>query len=197
LCKSRGQFLVAASTERVCRRPFSEGPLQACDATALLINADPERPILCERCRLARQLRDLLGIDDVAGEVDDAAEIELCGEAAKIVRYAVAGEPDDRQTSNMTTQIAKRHSTPHYNARVRLHSSAPTRIDLAGGTYDIWPLYLFHENAQTINAALSLRAECTIESRHDRRVVLVSEDTGERVEAESIQALGVDRLPLV
>src|SRR5262249_1792397 len=90
-----------------------------------------------------------------------------------------------------------RHSTAHYNARVRLHSSAPTRIDLAGGTYDIWPLYLFHENAQTINAALSLRAECTIESRHDRRVVLVSEDTGERVEAESIQALGVNRLPLV
>jgi D-glycero-alpha-D-manno-heptose-7-phosphate kinase len=97
----------------------------------------------------------------------------------------------------MTAQITKRHSTAHYNALVRLHSSAPTRIDLAGGTYDIWPLYLFHENAQTINAALSLRAECTIESRRDSRVVLVSEDTGERVEAENIQALGIGSLPLV
>jgi D-glycero-alpha-D-manno-heptose-7-phosphate kinase len=38
------------------------------------------------------------------------------------------------------------------------HGVAPTRIDLAGGTIDIWPLYLFHEGAQTLNAAISLRA---------------------------------------
>ena len=35
---------------------------------------------------------------------------------------------------------------------MRIDSSAPTRIDLAGGTYDIWPLYLFHDGAQTLNA---------------------------------------------
>jgi hypothetical protein len=28
---------------------------------------------------------------------------------------------------------------------VPIVSSAPTRIDLAGGTIDIWPLYLFHD----------------------------------------------------
>ena len=80
---------------------------------------------------------------------------------------------------------------------MRIHSSAPTRIDLAGGTIDIWPLYLFHPPAVTINAAISLRAHCTIESRTDGRVVLVSEDTGERVDAESAVALGVDTLSLV
>ena len=80
---------------------------------------------------------------------------------------------------------------------MRIDSSAPTRIDLAGGTYDIWPLYLFHERAQTINAAISLRARCTITSRADDRIVLVSEDTGERVEAPSAAALDVDRLPLI
>jgi len=80
---------------------------------------------------------------------------------------------------------------------VRIDSSAPTRIDLAGGTFDIWPLYLFHERAQTINAALSLRAHCSIVSRQDGRVVLVSEDTGERVEAASARALDFDTLPLV
>jgi len=85
----------------------------------------------------------------------------------------------------------------HYNARVRIDCSAPTRIDLAGGTFDIWPLYLFHERAQTINAALSLRASCTLESRADGRVVLVSEDTGERVEAASAFELTADRLPLL
>jgi D-glycero-alpha-D-manno-heptose-7-phosphate kinase len=80
---------------------------------------------------------------------------------------------------------------------VRIDCSAPTRIDLAGGTYDIWPLYLWHEHAQTINAAISLRAHCTLTSRRDYRVVLVSEDTDERVEADDPQRLGVDRLPLI
>ena len=41
-------------------------------------------------------------------------------------------------------------------------ASAPTRIDLAGGTLDIWPIYLFHQNAQTLNAAISLRAHAEI-----------------------------------
>ena len=80
---------------------------------------------------------------------------------------------------------------------MRIDSSAPTRIDLAGGTYDIWPLYLFHDGAQTINAALTLRAHCTLTSRRDHRVLLVSDDTGERVEAESPDVLGVEALPLV
>lgn len=67
---------------------------------------------------------------------------------------------------------------------MHIESSAPTRIDLAGGTLDIWPLYLFHEGAQTLNAALSLRARCSIRPRPDSRIVIVSADTGMRVEAE-------------
>jgi D-glycero-alpha-D-manno-heptose-7-phosphate kinase len=70
----------------------------------------------------------------------------------------------------------------HYNARVRITASAPTRIDLAGGTIDIWPLYLFHEGAQTINAAISLRAECTIAPRPDRRISIRSADNGVTVD---------------
>jgi D-glycero-alpha-D-manno-heptose-7-phosphate kinase len=80
---------------------------------------------------------------------------------------------------------------------VRIDSSAPTRIDLAGGTFDIWPLYLFHEGAQTINAAISIRAHCRLTSRRDHALKLVSEDTGEQVEAEAPEHLGVDQLPLV
>jgi D-glycero-alpha-D-manno-heptose-7-phosphate kinase len=60
---------------------------------------------------------------------------------------------------------------------VRIVSSAPTRIDLAGGTIDIWPLYLFHDGAVTLNAAISLRAHAEIESRTDGRVELRSIDT--------------------
>ncbi len=68
-------------------------------------------------------------------------------------------------------------------------TSAPTRIDLAGGTIDIWPLYLFHPGAQTLNAAISLRARATLESRDDLRVVISSLDTGVTVEAEGWQEL--------
>ena len=67
---------------------------------------------------------------------------------------------------------------------VRIHASAPTRIDLAGGTLDIWPLYLFHDGAQTLNAAISLRASCDLRSRNDRRLVIVSEDSSQRVEVD-------------
>src|SRR6187401_2445347 len=67
---------------------------------------------------------------------------------------------------------------------VHIHASAPTRIDLAGGTLDIWPLYLFHEGAQTLNAAISLRASCDVRSRDDRRLVIVSEDSQQRIEVD-------------
>lgn len=65
---------------------------------------------------------------------------------------------------------------------MHIESSAPTRIDLAGGTLDIWPLYLFHERAQTINAAISLRARCSIQPRGSRGLTIISDDTGRRVD---------------
>jgi len=72
---------------------------------------------------------------------------------------------------------------------VRIATSAPTRIDLAGGTIDIWPLYLFHAGAQTLNAAISIRASALLESRVDTRIVIRSEDTGATVEADDWREL--------
>src|SRR5260370_4044993 len=62
---------------------------------------------------------------------------------------------------------------------LRIESKAPTRVDLAGGTLDIWPLYLFHPGAVTINAAITRYASCVIETRAvgDKRIHLVSRDT--------------------
>jgi len=57
-----------------------------------------------------------------------------------------------------------------------IESSAPTRVDLAGGTIDIWPLYLFHPGATTVNFGISLRAHCRIETRDDGRIILESRD---------------------
>jgi D-glycero-alpha-D-manno-heptose-7-phosphate kinase len=75
---------------------------------------------------------------------------------------------------------------------VRLISSAPTRIDLAGGTIDIWPLYLFHDGATTVNAAISLRAHAQLEPRTDGRVELRSIDTDRTVSAAHWSALDGD-----
>jgi D-glycero-alpha-D-manno-heptose-7-phosphate kinase len=63
-----------------------------------------------------------------------------------------------------------------------IESSAPTRVDLAGGTIDIWPLYLFHPGASTVNFALSLRARARIETRTDNRIILESRDREVRLE---------------
>jgi D-glycero-alpha-D-manno-heptose-7-phosphate kinase len=71
----------------------------------------------------------------------------------------------------------------------RIVSSAPTRIDLAGGTIDIWPLYLFHDGAVTLNAAISLRAHAELQSRTDGRIELRSIDTHRTVVASHWSAL--------
>jgi D-glycero-alpha-D-manno-heptose-7-phosphate kinase len=77
-------------------------------------------------------------------------------------------------------------------------ASAPTRIDLAGGTIDIWPLYLFHPGAQTLNAAISLRAHVRLERRTDDLVALVSEDTARQALLAPGDELRTDRtLPLL
>jgi D-glycero-alpha-D-manno-heptose-7-phosphate kinase len=78
-----------------------------------------------------------------------------------------------------------------------IKTSAPTRIDLAGGTIDIWPLYLFHEGATTLNAAISLRAHVEIDARASG-VELVSLDTNRRVLASHRHELTADsELPLL
>jgi D-glycero-alpha-D-manno-heptose-7-phosphate kinase len=77
-------------------------------------------------------------------------------------------------------------------------ASAPTRIDLAGGTIDIWPLYLFHDGASTVNAAISLRAHATIAPRADGALELHSLDTRAQVRAAGWADLSVSGgLPLL
>ncbi len=83
-----------------------------------------------------------------------------------------------------------------------IESKAPTRVDFAGGTLDIWPLYLFHPGAVTVNAAISLYASCVIETLPpgDDCIRLISQDIKREESFPSFAALVKTkryRLPLL
>ncbi len=83
---------------------------------------------------------------------------------------------------------------------MRIESRAPTRIDLAGGTLDIWPLYLYHEGAVTVNVAVTRYASCVLETTPGRRITLISRDTRRHETFASLDALARARkykLPLL
>ena len=62
-------------------------------------------------------------------------------------------------------------------------------MDLAGGTLDIWPLYLYHDNAVTVNLAVDRYTSCTLQTRSDSRIVLRSRDLGREETFPSLAAL--------
>ena len=68
-------------------------------------------------------------------------------------------------------------------------TTAPCRADLAGGTLDIWPLYLFHCGAVSVNIAVSILTSCKITPRSGREIVLRSQDTGRHERFASLDEL--------
>ena len=69
-----------------------------------------------------------------------------------------------------------------------IRSSAPTRIDLAGGTLDIWPLYLFFPTP-TLNAAINLYATVELTARKDKKIRVESKDLNLKGEFASLESL--------
>lgn len=63
-----------------------------------------------------------------------------------------------------------------------IEASAPTRVDLAGGTIDIPPIFMFHEGAMTVNFAVTLLAHCRLETRNDDKIFIESIDQQEKFE---------------
>jgi D-glycero-alpha-D-manno-heptose-7-phosphate kinase len=69
--------------------------------------------------------------------------------------------------------------------------TAPNRIDLAGGTTDLHPLYLFMDGGCTVNAAISITSRATFRFR-DTGIRVVSKDLNTSVEAGEPAGLPVD-----
>lgn len=76
-------------------------------------------------------------------------------------------------------------------------AKAPTRIDFAGGTLDIPPLYLFHQPAITVNVAIDLVAEVTVTRRPGRAIRLVASDQRQQLIWSSRDKIAWARQPFL
>ncbi|MDA2933801.1 GHMP kinase [Acidobacteria bacterium AH-259-D05] len=70
-----------------------------------------------------------------------------------------------------------------------LRASAPTRIDLAGGTLDIHPLYLFEGGGLTLNVAIDLCTEVELEKRSDQWIRIEATDLDLVLEGSGLEEL--------
>lgn len=72
---------------------------------------------------------------------------------------------------------------------MELKISAPNRIDLAGGTTDICPLYLFMDGGFTVNVAVTVQSTVALRPRMGTGIRIFSEDLDASVEASDPMAL--------
>ncbi len=68
-------------------------------------------------------------------------------------------------------------------------AQAPCRADLAGGTIDLWPLYLFHPGALTLNFAVNILTTCRVTPLKGRGLYLRSLDTNREEHFDSLDEL--------
>lgn len=68
-------------------------------------------------------------------------------------------------------------------------AQAPCRADLAGGTLDLWPLYLFHSGAMTLNFAVNIQTTCRITPLKGKQIQLRSVDMAKDESFASLDAL--------
>ena len=69
-----------------------------------------------------------------------------------------------------------------------VEATAPCRVDLAGGGLEVWPLYLFHPGAVTVEVAIDRRAWCRVETGA-AGVRLESKDTLQKAEGKAVSDL--------
>lgn len=74
---------------------------------------------------------------------------------------------------------------------------APTRIDLAGGTLDLWPIHHSLREPCTVNVAITAWAQVGLRLRNDRRILIESIDQGVREEHEGLEGIQPGRLRLI
>ena len=75
---------------------------------------------------------------------------------------------------------------------MEIRVTAPNRIDLAGGTTDIYPLCLFMDGGYTVNAGITVNSTVTLRTHDDSSIRIVSQDLVETQEACAADRLSTD-----
>jgi D-glycero-alpha-D-manno-heptose-7-phosphate kinase len=78
-------------------------------------------------------------------------------------------------------------SSRAFDSQGTIVAQAPCRADLAGGTIDLWPLYLFHPGALTLNFAVNILTTCRITPLKGKRIQVRSLDTGKEEQFASFE----------
>lgn len=66
---------------------------------------------------------------------------------------------------------------------------SPTRVDLAGGTLDCWPLHLFVGDCVTVNIAIDVFTGCELSRREDPSIHLLIQDLNYEKSFDNLQTL--------
>jgi D-glycero-alpha-D-manno-heptose-7-phosphate kinase len=76
-----------------------------------------------------------------------------------------------------------------------VHVMSPTRVDLAGGTLDLWPIYNFVGGASTVNVAVDIYTKVMVRKRKDKKIILTSSDLNFKKEFASLKVLSSAKDP--
>lgn len=79
----------------------------------------------------------------------------------------------------------------------KVSTKSPTRIDLAGGTLDLWPLHSFIGSCATINLSIGIFTQCELEIRSDKRIIIESKDQEFKKEFGDLNELYLSKDPLL
>jgi len=76
---------------------------------------------------------------------------------------------------------------------MRITVKCPTRVDLSGGTLDLWPLYALVPKSRTINAAISIFTQTELNIRLDTKIKVQITNTNFKKEYLNLGALKKDK----
>ena len=82
-------------------------------------------------------------------------------------------------------------------ASLTIEASAPGRVDLAGGTLDLWPLHVLHPGSVTVNVAIDRFAHCRVTPARDGFRVVLRDSGVEKRSPHPGELLGESRTALV
>lgn len=78
---------------------------------------------------------------------------------------------------------------------MKVIAKSPTRVDLAGGTLDLWPLFDFLGGAHTINAAIDIYTQAELTKLNGSEITIEIENTKFKKTFKDLKSLFKDKSP--